>query len=57
MATKDLGLVVGPAGPKGDTGATGPAGAAGKDAVTPTFSINAEGHLIADYGDNPVPTA
>lgn len=51
MATKDLGLVVGPAGPKGDTGA------AGKDAVTPTFSINAEGHLIADYGDNPVPTA
>ena len=53
MATNDLGLVVGPAGPKGDTG---PAGAAGKDAINPSFSIDAQGHLIADYGNNPVPT-
>ena len=64
MATKDLGQVVGPQGPTGpagergltgETGPIGPAGPAGKDAITPTFSINAEGHLIADYGNNPVP--
>ena len=48
MATKtiDLGQVVGAAGPKGETGATGPKG---KDGITPTFSINAAGHLIATY--------
>lgn len=46
MATKDLGQVVGP---------QGPAGPAGKDAITPTFSIDEQGHLIADYGSNPVP--
>ncbi len=49
MATKDLGQVVGPQGP------AGPAGPAGKDAITPTFSIDEQGHLIADYGSNPVP--
>ena len=39
-------------GPKGDTGAQGPkgdTGAAGTDGKTPTFSINAAGHLIATY--------
>lgn len=36
----------GPKGDKGDTGATGPKGATGP---TPTFSINASGHLIATY--------
>lgn len=35
-------------GPKGDTGETGAAGADGK---TPTFSIDASGHLIAAYPD------
>ena len=53
--TLDLGSVIGPQGPqgvqgpagaKGATGATGPQGPAGP---TPTFSINAEGHLIATY--------
>lgn len=41
-------------GPKGDTGETGPqgpAGAAGADGKTPTFSIDASGHLIAAYPD------
>lgn len=55
MATKDLGQVVGPQGPTGPAGERGLQGPAGKDAITPTFSINAEGHLIADYGSNPVP--
>ncbi len=36
----------GPQGLKGDTGAQGPAGADGK---TPSFSINAAGHLIATF--------
>lgn len=35
-------------GPKGDTGETGAAGADGK---TPTFSIDASGHLIATFED------
>ena len=65
MATKDLGQVVGPQGPAGpagergpigEPGPEGPQGPAGKDAITPTFSIDEQGHLIADYGDNPVPT-
>lgn len=56
MATKDLGQVVGPQGPTGPAGERGPQGPAGKDAITPTFSIDEQGHLIADYGDNPVPT-
>lgn len=56
MATKDLGQVVGPQGPTGPAGERGPQGPAGKDAITPTFSIDDQGHLIADYGSNPVPT-
>lgn len=55
MATKDLGQVVGPQGPTGPAGERGPQGPAGKDAITPTFSIDEQGHLIADYGSNPVP--
>lgn len=47
MAVKDLGKVVGDTGPKGDIGPKGDNG------ISPTFSINAEGHLLADY-DNPV---
>lgn len=54
MATKDLGQVVGPQGPTGPAGERGPQGPAGKDAITPTFSIDEQGHLIADYGSNPV---
>lgn len=38
-------------GPKGDTGETGPQGPAGADGKTPTFSIDASGHLIAAYPD------
>lgn len=56
MATKDLGQVVGPQGPTGPAGERGPQGPAGKDAINPTFSIDEKGHLIADYGDNPVPS-
>lgn len=66
MATKtiDLGQVVGAkgdtgaTGPKGETGATGPRGETGatgpkgKDGITPTFSINSEGHLIATYAES-----
>lgn len=47
----DTGLT-GPQGPKGDTGATGPkgdTGATGADGKTPSFSIDAAGHLIATY--------
>lgn len=55
MATKDLGQVVGPQGPTGPAGERGPQGPAGKDAITPTFSIDEQGHLIADYGSNSVP--
>lgn len=39
-------------GPKGDTGAKGATGAAGPQGPagpTPTFSVNASGHLIATY--------
>lgn len=42
----------GPQGPKGDTGAKGSTGATGPQGPagpTPTFSINASGHLIATY--------
>lgn len=56
MATKDLGQVVGPQGPTGPAGERGLQGPAGKDAITPTFSIDEQGHLIADYGSNPVPS-
>ena len=59
MAVKDLGKVVGDTGPqgpqgeKGNTGPQGPKGEKGDNGISPTFSINAEGHLLADY-DNPV---
>ena len=56
MATKDLGQVVGPQGPTGPAGERGLQGPAGKDAITPTFRIDEKGHLIADYGSNPVPS-
>lgn len=53
--TLDLGSVIGPQGPKGDkgdkgdTGPKGDIGATGPAGPTPTFSINASGHLIATY--------
>lgn len=43
--------IQGPKGDTGDTGPQGPAGAAGADGKTPTFSIDASGHLIAAYPD------
>lgn len=58
MAVVDLGKVVGdtgPAGPIGLTGPkgdTGPQGPKGNNGISPTFSINESGHLLADY-DNP----
>lgn len=61
MAKIDLGNVVGPKGDRGETGATGatgPKGATGATGpkgdpgISPTFSIEADGHLYADY-DNP----
>lgn len=56
----DLGKVTGAQGPRGETGTTGPQGPPGLKGdkgdtgpigLTPTFSINAEGHLIATYPD------
>lgn len=56
----DLGKVRGERGPRGETGTTGPQGPPGLKGdkgdtgpigPTPTFSINAEGHLIATYPD------
>lgn len=41
----------GAAGAKGATGATGPKGPAGADGKTPTFAINASGHLIATWDE------
>lgn len=44
----------GPTGPTGDTGPigdTGPTGATGATGAVPTFSIDANGHLIATYDD------
>ena len=39
----------GETGAKGDTGDTGPTGPTGPTGAVPTFSINADGHLIATY--------
>ena len=39
-------------GPAGDRGPQGPQGAAGKNGISPTFRIDENGHLLADY-DNP----
>ena len=61
MSTVNLGHVVGatgatgPQGPQGETGATGatgPQGPQGPAGISPSFSIDANGDLIADY-DNP----
>lgn len=61
MAKVNLGHVVGakgdtgatgPAGPTGATGATGPTGPEGKQGISPTFEIDSNGDLYADY-DNP----
>ena len=42
----------GPQGVKGDTGDTGPQGPQGKQGISPTFEIDENGNLLADY-DNP----
>lgn len=55
MAVKDLGKVVGEQGPQGPAGERGPQGAqgtAGENGISPTFRIDENGHLLADY-DNP----
>lgn len=52
MSTVNLGHVVGAQGPQGPQGVQGPQGPAGNDGISPTFSIDQNGDLIADY-DNP----
>lgn len=42
----------GPQGIKGDTGERGPQGPQGKQGISPTFEIDENGNLLADY-DNP----
>ena len=42
----------GPAGKRGPQGEQGPQGPAGKNGISPTFRIDENGHLLADY-DNP----
>lgn len=49
MAKVDLGKVVGEQGIQGEQGIPGKNG---KDGISPTFSIESDGHLYADY-DNP----
>lgn len=49
MAKVNLGHVVGA---KGDTGPKGETGATGAQGISPSFSIDDNGDLIADY-DNP----
>ena len=49
MAKVDLGKVVGEQGIQGEQGIPGKDG---KDGISPTFSIESDGHLYADY-DNP----
>ena len=49
MAKVNLGHVVGA---KGETGATGATGAKGEPGISPKFSIDENGDLLADY-DNP----
>lgn len=68
MAKVDLGKVVGDKGaqgpkgdtgaqgPKGDTGAQGAQGIPGKNGISPTFSIESDGHLYADYDHPYTPT-
>lgn len=52
MAKVDLGKVVGERGIQGEQGEQGVPGKNGKDGISPTFSIESDGHLYADY-DNP----
>ena len=67
MSKVDLGKVVGeqgpqgpkgaqgergPQGPQGAQGERGPQGPQGAQGISPTFSIESDGHLYADY-DNP----
>ena len=58
MAKVDLGKVVGERGIQGEQGIPGKngkdgvPGKNGKDGISPTFSIESDGHLYADY-DNP----
>ena len=64
MAKIDLGNVIGPkgdtgakgdkgdTGAKGDKGATGAKGDKGDPGISPTFTVESDGHLYADY-DNP----
>lgn len=52
IAKKDLGKVVGEKGEKGDRGERGLKGEKGDNGISPTFSIESDGHLYADY-DNP----
>ena len=42
----------GPQGEQGEQGPQGPQGNPGKDGISPTFIIESDGHLYADY-DNP----
>lgn len=49
MTKVDLGKVVGEQGIQGEPGKPG---TNGKDGISPTFSIESDGHLYADY-DNP----
>ena len=55
MAKIDLGSVIGPrgaTGAKGDKGDTGAKGDKGDPGISPTFTVETNGHLYADY-DNP----
>ena len=55
MSKVDLGKVVGergPQGPQGAQGERGPQGPQGANGISPTLSIESDGHLYADY-DNP----
>lgn len=52
MAKVNLGHVVGAKGDPGAQGIPGPKGEQGLQGISPTFSIDANGDLLADY-DNP----
>lgn len=49
MAKVNLGHVVGAKGDTGEKGETGATGAQGLQGISPTFSIDANGDLYADY--------
>ena len=54
MAKVDLGKVVGEQGIQGEQGIPGKDG---KDGISPTFSIESDGHLYADYDNSYNPNA